>query len=86
MIVIGSARALRDLEELDAQGRGQLVGDLTARSFQRDTFPDSGRSGPEFANRYIRELIEGNYRLIYERFADRVEILAVIHGRGMLET
>ncbi len=36
---------------------------------------------PEFQNRYIRELIEGDYRIIYERMADRVEIIAVVHGR-----
>lgn len=39
-----------------------------------------GRVMPEFGNRYVRELIEGDYRIIYERFADRVEVLAIIHG------
>lgn len=35
---------------------------------------------PEFVNPLIRELIEGDYRIIYERFPDRVEILSVAHG------
>lgn len=36
---------------------------------------------PEFENRYLRELIEGDYRIVYERFPDRVEIVTVAHGK-----
>jgi hypothetical protein len=31
-------------------------------------------------NPYMRELIEGDYRIVYERFADRVEVTAAVHG------
>jgi hypothetical protein len=35
---------------------------------------------PEYQNRYIREIIESDYRFIYERFADRIEILTIHPG------
>lgn len=43
--------------------------------------PDSGRSVPEFNLPWLRELIVGNYRLIYKVGSDQVYIAAVIHGR-----
>lgn len=75
-----SRRALRDLEELAVQRGETWLERMVARVEQTEAFPDSGRMVPEFGNRYIRELIEGDYRIIYERFADRVEVLTVIHG------
>lgn len=75
-----SRRALRTLEEF-AERRGQAWAErMVARVEQLEAFPDSGRIVPEFGNRYIRELIEGDYRIIYERFADRIEVIGVIHG------
>lgn len=37
------------------------------------------------SNPYMRELIEGDYRILYERFPDRVEIFAVLHGRAAFQ-
>jgi len=62
-----------------------VVKDIRARGRQLEEFPDSGRTVPEFENRYIRELIEGEFRIIYERFADRVVVLAVLSGRMSLD-
>jgi plasmid stabilization system protein ParE len=44
-------------------------------------FPFIGRVVPEFNLEYIRELIEGNYRVIY-KIVDKsqVDILAIVHG------
>jgi len=36
---------------------------------------------PEFELREVRELIEGDCRIVYERFPDPVEIIAVLPGR-----
>jgi len=39
-----------------------------------------GRRVPEYPERELRELIMGNYRLIYMIEPDRVVIVAFIHG------
>ena len=59
---------------------------ITGRTLQLEMFPDSGREVPEFRTPAIRELIEAEYRIIYHRLRDRVEIIGVIHGRMSLES
>ncbi|MEI6138027.1 MAG: type II toxin-antitoxin system RelE/ParE family toxin [Mariniphaga sp.] len=45
------------------------------------TRPESGRIVPEIGIKELRELIEGNYRIIYRIFSDEsIEILAVHHS------
>jgi len=44
-------------------------------------FPQTGRTVPEIEDPNIRELIIYSYRLIYEVSPNRIEILAIIHGR-----
>ena len=49
--------------------------------------PDSGRIVPELEIIEIRELIEGNYRIIYRKLSDDlVEILTVHHSARNLES
>jgi plasmid stabilization system protein ParE len=50
----------------------------TARSL--DSLPQRGRVVPELAHPNVRELIVGNYRLVYEVTHEIVFILGVIHG------
>ena len=57
---------------------------LIARSEMLEVFPASGRRVPEYEREDIRELIERPYRLIYRVLPDRVDVLAVIHGRRLL--
>lgn len=42
--------------------------------------PRLGRLVPEFENPTIRELIVGNYRVVYRLEGERVGIIAVVHG------
>ncbi|KQN33855.1 hypothetical protein ASE92_14485 [Pedobacter sp. Leaf41] len=44
--------------------------------------PELGRVVPERDNEFIRELIEGNYRIIYyfEKEIDTVEIITIHHA------
>lgn len=42
--------------------------------------PDSGRIVPEINERFIRELILGNYRIVYRTTATAVEVLTVYHS------
>ena len=53
---------------------------LTDRARQAALFPMSGRIVREFGVALIRELIADPYRIMYEVFPDRVEVLAVVRG------
>lgn len=46
--------------------------------------PDSGRIVPEFGRPEIRELIHGNYRLIYEIKSTRIYMLTIFHTSQQL--
>ena len=54
---------------------------IRQRTATLEQFPDLGRVVPEFSNPRVRELVEGDYRIMYERFVDRVEVFAIVHGR-----
>ncbi|MPZ14826.1 MAG: type II toxin-antitoxin system mRNA interferase toxin, RelE/StbE family [Chloroflexi bacterium] len=43
-------------------------------------FPDSGRMVPERQSPELREIIVRNYRVVYRRRPDSVEIVAVFRG------
>ena len=49
-------------------------------------FPKSGRIVPEFSNENIREIILGNYRIIYRIKNNIIEILTVYHSARLLKT
>ena len=46
--------------------------------------PLAGRKVPEFMRDDIRELIEGNYRIVYQVFEDRLVVLTVFEGHHLL--
>jgi toxin ParE1/3/4 len=54
----------------------------TARSLK--TSPNRGRVVPEVGDHALRELFLGSHRLIYEVHADRVIVIAFIHGARQL--
>jgi len=45
--------------------------------------PFAGRKVPEFLRDDIRELIEGNYRIVYQVFEDRLVVLTVFEGHHL---
>jgi toxin ParE1/3/4 len=47
-------------------------------------FPDSGGFIPEDAERRYRQLLEGNYRIIYRREGETVIIASIYHGARLL--
>lgn len=49
-------------------------------------FPKSGRVVPELRNPVIREIILGNYRLVYRLRKQAVEILTVYHGAKLFNS
>jgi len=44
----------------------------------------AGRKVPELLRNDIRELIEGNYRIVYQAFEDRLVVLTVFEGHHLL--
>jgi len=70
-----------------------LDNDPTAIKWARDIFeicqklinqPESGRIVPEFRRPEIREIIHGNYRLVYELKTNQIDVLTIWHTRQML--
>ena len=57
---------------------------LTDRSQLLEEQPRMGRTIPEFNNELLRELIEGEYRILYEVFPDRVKFWGIAYGRERL--
>ena len=49
-----------------------------------NSFPEAGRIVPEIGDTNIRELFVYSYRLIYEISPNKIEILALIHGKRNL--
>jgi len=47
-------------------------------------FPEIGRVVPEIDNKSIRELIYGNYRIVYRVEETRLSVLTVRHGKQIL--
>ncbi len=63
----------------------RYVEKLISRVDQLENFPKSGRVVPEFNSPSIRELIEGNYRIVYKVSTSQVAILRVHHAARQLK-
>ena len=62
----------------------QLIQRLVDRAKILSDFPNSGRIVPEYGREDCRELIEGNYRIIYRIKVDVIEIETVFEARRLL--
>ena len=63
----------------------RFVEKLMERVDQLESFSKSGRVVPEFNSETIRELIEGNYRIIYKISANQIAIIRVHHSARQLK-
>ena len=88
-------RALNDLHEiyefiaLDSPKYAQIQVENIQNSVSNlSEFPALGRKVPEFPDLDYREILVGNYRIIYrvEEKRNQAFILAVVHGRRLLLT
>ena len=52
---------------------------------QLESFQKSGKIVPEFNDEMIRELIEGNYRIVYKIYPGHVGIARVHHASRLLK-
>lgn len=91
MKVIWTPRAQRRLKEHydriaeDQPGNAwRWVARVFAREEQISAHPHSGRQVPEFQRDDIREIFEGDYRIIYRIKSEQVDVLTVRHGARLL--
>jgi len=88
--VVWSQEARADIRAIHAYrsrfsraGAGTLLKTLRSRALQLQDFPDSGRLVPEMNNPYMRELIEGDYRILYtvDDTAKAVQVYRIKHRK-----
>ena len=63
----------------------RFIEKLINRVDQLENLPKSGRVIPEFNSDSIRELIEGNYRIIYKLSFGQASIIRVHHAARQLK-
>ena len=85
--IIWSPLAIEDVEAIRAyvardspRSADLLVERLVAAVERLEANPLSGRVVPEVGDDSLREVIHGNYRIVYRIRADHVEIVTVFHG------
>lgn len=89
--IVWTSRALADLRKIyyyildDSVRYAQAqIENIQIAVARLSSFPSIGRSVPEFPHLLYRELIVDNYRVIYRPQEDKIVIMAVVHGRRLL--
>ena len=78
-------RAIHDYIAADSPHNAvRMIDRITRKSESLARCPWLGHLVPEYEMESIRQLLEGNYRIIHRVRPDRVEVLAVIHGARAL--
>ena len=78
-------RAIRDFIARDAPRTASAYVQRLRRSVERlRTFPLIGQVVPELGKEDVREIIQGNYRIIYRVGQGYVDVLTVFHGARLL--
>jgi toxin ParE1/3/4 len=79
---------LREIEIFIAQNSPgaatRLIDRLISRTEALAHHPDRGRRLPEMPASGLRELVVGNYRIVYRRGSRRIEVLTVFEGHRLL--
>jgi toxin ParE1/3/4 len=88
-----SPEAIEDLEAIaeyiardSAHYAGSVVTEILSASRKIPEFPLTGRMVPEMGDEKIRERFIYSYRLVYRIESERILIIAVIHGKRLLES
>jgi len=79
---VNQLRAISDHISIDdAVAADRLITRLIDSIERLARFPQSGRVVPEFRDAAVREVIEGNYRIVYRAGSESVTIARVHHAR-----
>lgn len=68
----------------DPRTAARLVDKLIDRGVGLGDHPERGRRLPELPESGLRELIVGNYRIVYRQTREAVEVLTVFDGHRLL--
>ena len=89
--IVWTETAINDLDHiyqyiaLDSEVYARaLVDELFSSVDRLELFPKSGRIVPEIGKPQVREILIGNYRLIYDIKNSSIQILTVVHGARKL--
>jgi plasmid stabilization system protein ParE len=63
-----------------------VVSRIVELADQLRQFPNAGRVVPELNDPLVRERFVYSYRVIYRLQAERILVVAVVHGRRLLES
>ena len=90
--IVWSRRAVQDLDALSAYiaadspaYAGIVLKNIVNQTRILARFPHAGRKVPELDDENIREPIVYSYRIIYRLRDDEALVVAVIHGRRILQ-
>jgi plasmid stabilization system protein ParE len=62
-----------------------FVLDIISAVDRLESFPGMGRVVPETNDESSREIIFGNYRIVYRLKSDLIELLTIYHGSRLLD-
>jgi len=89
--VIWTRQAAEDVEAIkayvarDSERYASLLAErLVAAVGRLELFPHSGRVVPEVGDESLREVLYGNYRLVYRLQDESVEVITVYHAARLL--
>ncbi len=92
MKIVWSPLAIEKVSEIaahiakdDMQAALDLVNEIFAAVKRLEQFPASGRMVPEAKRKSVREVLIGQYRVIYRMKKEEVAVLTVRHGRQRLK-
>jgi toxin ParE1/3/4 len=90
--IVWSPRAAKDLESItdyiaadSPRYAGIVLKNIVNQTRMLARFPRAGRMVPEYDDENLRELIVYNYRIIYRLERDEALIVAVVHGKRVLQ-
>ncbi|MBU0620785.1 MAG: type II toxin-antitoxin system RelE/ParE family toxin [Gammaproteobacteria bacterium] len=90
--VVWSPEALEDVEAIAAYiardssfYAAAVVEKMLAAASGLSTFPGVGRIVPELGQTDVRECFVYSYRLIYQIEETRIVVIAVVHGKRLLD-
>ncbi len=83
---IEDLKSIHDYIALDSKTyASKFIEKIIQRIDQLEKHPKSGRVVPEFNSETLRELIEGNYRIVYKVNTDHIGIVRIQHSARQLK-
>lgn len=78
---IGDVISIAEYIEIDSRYyASEFAREIFEKAESLNEFPKRGRVVPELSVENIRELLFGNYRLIYKIHNNLISVIAILHG------